>query len=98
MTLELRIRKSAQSDLIEIWTFVAVNDAAAADRLLDRIDQVFAMLADHAFAGRARPDLGEGLRSFPTGSYIIFYRFDGEMIDVVRVLSGFLDFGDDDFL
>ncbi|WP_246725520.1 type II toxin-antitoxin system RelE/ParE family toxin [Beijerinckia sp. L45] len=99
MTLKLKVRTSAQNDLLEIWRFVAVNDADAADRLLDRIDKVFAMLADHALAGRARPELGAGVRSFPTGSYIVFYRYDdGGTIDVVRVLSGFLDFGDDDFL
>jgi toxin ParE1/3/4 len=92
------IRKSARNDLIEIWRFVAANDAAAADRLLDRIDEVFAMLSNHAFAGRARPELGPGLRCFPIGSYIVFYRCESEAtIDVVRVLSGFLDFSEDDF-
>jgi toxin ParE1/3/4 len=66
---------------------------------LDRIEKVFAMLADHAFAGRARPELAVGLRSFPTGSYIVFYRYDDRgTIDVVRVLSGFLDLSEDDFV
>lgn len=98
MARDVQIRPRARGDLLEIWTFVAVNDANAADRLLDRIESIFVMLAAHALAGRARPELGVGLRSFPVGSYVVYYRHDEAMIDIVRVLSGFLDIADDDFV
>ena len=36
-------------------------------------------------------ELGESLRSFPVGNYVIFYRAMQDGIEVVRVLSGFRD-------
>ncbi len=35
----------AETDLTEIWISIPGNDPSAADRLLDRIDQVCALLA-----------------------------------------------------
>jgi toxin ParE1/3/4 len=54
------------------------------------------MLLQSPLAGRERPDLCQGLRSFPVGSYVIFYipLLDG--IEVIRVLNGRQDIGSDD--
>jgi toxin ParE1/3/4 len=38
--------------------------------------------------GRSRPELASDLRSFPTGSYIIFYVPIETGIEIVRVVSG----------
>jgi len=38
--------------------------------------------------GRSRSELGTGLRSFPVGSYIIFYHPLDNGIEVVRVVRG----------
>jgi len=40
------------------------------------------------FAGRLRSELRAGLRSFPIRSYVLFYRIDGENINLLRVLHG----------
>jgi toxin ParE1/3/4 len=57
--------------------------------VLDRIGAVIDVLAQNPLAGRARPELGRGVRSFPVGNYIVF---DFPMgVDVLRVLSGYLD-------
>lgn len=69
----IRRRPLARQDLIEIWTYVAADNEAAADGVLDRIDGVLAMLADNPQAGRQRPELAPALRSFPVGSYVLFY-------------------------
>jgi toxin ParE1/3/4 len=71
-----RIRQSrlAAADLLEIWVHVARDDAAAADRLLDRIDEVCTKLAAAPELGRSREELAPGLRSFPVGRHVIFYR------------------------
>ena len=47
------------------------------------------MLADQPNSGKARPDLGDGLRSFPVGRYLVFYRPSPVDIDVIRILSSF---------
>lgn len=84
-------RPRAESDLVDIWSYIADENEAAADRLLGKIEGVLAMLAQHPLAGRARPELHRELRSFPCGSYVVFYLPQPDGIEVVRVLSGFLD-------
>ena len=96
MKLEIVRRPRARLDLIEIWTYVADDNEAAADRLLRRIESALSMLAGTPLAGRARPELSPEIRSFPIGNYIIFYMVLPSAIDVVRVLSRYRDIGEDD--
>jgi toxin ParE1/3/4 len=49
------------------------------------------MLSRHPLLGRSRTDLHPGLRSFPFGRYVIFYRPLDDGIEVVRVLHGARD-------
>jgi toxin ParE1/3/4 len=97
MAREIVRRPQAHLDLIEIWGFIAQDSEPAADRMLDRIDEVLRMLRDRPLVGRARPELTAELRSFPVGSYIIFYLPLPNGIELVRVRSGYLDTGPDDF-
>ena len=92
------IRKPrAEADLIEIWRYLAERSPSAADRLLDRVEEVSFMLAEYPHAGRARPELLENLRSFPVESLIVFYTPQGDRIDIVRVLSARRDLENQDF-
>ena len=70
----------------------------AADRLIDRIERTFDMLAEQPLAGRARSDLAPRLRSFPVGSYVIFYFPLSDGVEVVRVMSGRQDIDADDMI
>jgi toxin ParE1/3/4 len=65
-------RPRAEEDLLEIWSFVARDDADAADRLLDRIGHTLALIAERPHIGRERNDLGEAIRSFSSGNYVLF--------------------------
>lgn len=91
-------RPAAESDLIEVWAYIARENTSAADSALDRIERVLRMLADNPLIGRARPELGSGLRSFTIGSRVAFYRVTGEGIDLVRVLGGAMDIRPDDIV
>jgi toxin ParE1/3/4 len=82
----------AESDLIELWGFVAKDDPLAADRQLDRIDAACQMLAKNPQAGPRREDLARGLRFYPVGNYLIFYAIVEDGITVVRVLHGARDY------
>jgi toxin ParE1/3/4 len=87
--MPLKIERSDQSelDLLEIWDFVSERDERAADRLLLRFLGLLEQLANHPEMGRARPDLGEGIRSIPaTDSYGIFYSFDATHVRLLRVM------------
>jgi toxin ParE1/3/4 len=87
----------AEEDLIQIWRYIAEDSEAAADRLLDRISDVTRKLAAHPEAGRSRPELAMGLRSFIIGNYILFYVSASSQLVVVRVLSRYLDIDEGDF-
>ncbi len=44
------------------------------------------------YMGRQREELAARLRSFPVGSYVIFYRPIDDGIEVARILHGARDF------
>ena len=54
----------AETDLIEIWAGIAVDDPGAADRLLDRIEHVCALLATRPHTGKQRDDLASGTSAY----------------------------------
>lgn len=86
-----RYSPQADSDLHEIWDYVAVESGSMeiADRLVDSTIDRFYLLATHPHIGRARDeDLRPGLRSFPVGEYIIIYRIEEGEVLILRVLRG----------
>lgn len=97
MASNLSRRPQAETDLEEIWLFIAADNIGAADRLLDRIGSVFEMLAENPQAGRQRPELGMSIRSFAVGNYIIFYEAVPNGADIIRVLHGARDILPEDF-
>ncbi len=87
MVRRLYKRPQVDLDLDSIWDFIASDNVTAADRVLDRIGEVLDMLIHHPLAGRQRPELAPGLRSFPVGNYIVFYLPLDDSIEVVRILT-----------
>ena len=73
---------------MDIWVFVAQDNAEAADHLVDQIHEKCQLLAAAPKAGRQRPELDPSIRSFAVGSYVIFYREGDNGIEVARVLHG----------
>jgi toxin ParE1/3/4 len=72
----------AKSDLVEIWDYIADDSEARADAFVDMIDQKLQGLASSPGMGRARDEIAEGLRSFPVGRYVIFYRPIPEGVEI----------------
>lgn len=62
-------RPLAQTDILEIWDFIADDSVAAADRWVDHLDDQFRLLATQPIMGRAREELSPGVRSFPIRRY-----------------------------
>ena len=81
----------AETDLLEIWSFIAEDSPDNADRFLDLLAQKAELLSDNPRLGRARPELATGLRSFPVQRYVLYYRSSREGIELVRVLSAYRD-------
>jgi len=86
----LRTRES-RLDYDEIWDYIALRNLAAADRLIDQFDTTLSVIASAPNMGRKVEELAPNLRSFPIGSYLIFYRPIEDGIQLIRILHGALD-------
>jgi toxin ParE1/3/4 len=87
MALVIRSEPALQ-DYLEIWDYIARDNAGAADRLLEMIDTKLQLYAENPRMGTARDRLSAGLRSFPAGNYLVFYRIVPGGIELARVLHG----------
>jgi len=86
-----RLSLLSDSDLDDIWYYVASQSGNTdiADRLIGSITDRFFLITSYPNLGRARDeDLRPGLRTFPVGEYVIFYRLEGEDVVILRVLRG----------
>ena len=81
----------SRSDYDEIWSYIAVRNLDAADRLVMQFDATLSVIATTSLMGRDVSELGVNLRCFPVGNYLIFYRPIEEGIQLIRVLHGARD-------
>jgi len=93
----LRFTSAASRDLEEIVRYVGARNPAAATKLTDGLEKECHRLSRDPGIGQIRPDLAAGLRFFPLGNYLIFYRESGEGIQVIRVLHSARDYRSSDF-
>ena len=82
----------AEADLLDIWqfTFETWGDQQA-DRYLFSLNQGLERLTRAPRLGRPRDSIRPGYRSLSVGRHVIFYRIDGQTIDVIRVLHEKMD-------
>ncbi len=79
----------ARADLIEIASYIAEDNPAAADRLVDRLTAKCRLLAEQPGIGHVHREVArEGLLCSRMGAYLIFYRVIRDGIQVVRYLHG----------
>ena len=88
---ELRVARSAEADLLEIWSYLFVDNEEAADRIIDEITEKYDLLREFPYTGRRRTELGVGYRSLVVGNYVIFYRVSDTTLEISRVLHGARD-------
>ncbi len=91
MRARYTLTPTALRDLLGIWTFIGEEDLRAADRLVEQVHEKLRLLAENPGTGRSRDELARGLRSFPCGPYIIFYRIIENGVEVMRVIHGARD-------
>jgi len=86
-----RLTPEASRDLEEIADFLAEDDAFAAARLVDAIEEKCRALAAMPGMGRARDEFAPGLRSSLSGRYLVFFRPVDDGIQVIRIVHGSRD-------
>ena len=86
--LELEISAEAETDLLDIWLYIAEDQPINADRYLDKLQEKAQKLAEFPDLGRDRPELVDGLKSFPVDRYNLYYTLTQTKLILVRVLPG----------
>ena len=94
---------SARRDLVDIFEYIALQSGSVlvGRRFVQQLREQCRKLA--SLPGRlvrVRPELRDDVRSFPYKSYVIFFRYVGDDVEIINVLEGHRDmdahFGRDD--
>jgi toxin ParE1/3/4 len=95
MAADLVWRPRAREDLLNIYEFIALDDQAAAERLITSIEAKAAMLARYPRMGLRRPEIRKTTRILVEGPYLILYEThpntdEGpiDSVEIVRVVDG----------
>ena len=88
---EYELSGPARNDLTDIFEYIAGDNEPAAVAVVVRFLEVFDRLAEQPRMGKSRDELQEGLRSFPCGTFMVFYRIWAGRVVVTRVLHAARD-------
>jgi toxin ParE1/3/4 len=83
-----RLSPKALADVKSATTFIGKDSKRAARHWAVEITEKFRIIGRSPKIGVSRPELGNGLRSFPFGNYLIFYVEVKGGIEVIRVFHG----------
>lgn len=83
-----RVTKRAETDMLEIWAYIAEVDMRSADQLAERFSKRMEQLAAFPESGMLRDDVRPGLRCSSLEPYSIFYRIVEDEVEIVRIIHG----------
>ena len=90
----LRFTSDALDNIADIAQYIARESGsrALAEEFADqRVQKCEHLAALPGTIGRARPELRPLIRSYAFKSYVIFFRYEGDVLEVVNVLEGYRD-------
>jgi plasmid stabilization system protein ParE len=85
-----RLTPEAAGDLFEIWSYIAGDNAEAADRVETAIYDACTFLAQFPLSGQVRKNVTKRavrfwtVQGFP--NYVLVYRLDEQPLQVIRIL------------
>ena len=86
----LRYSAAARDDLLQIYRYIR-EQSKSGTVAVGFVQQLRRKCNELASApirmGRPRPELRPGLRSHPYGNYVIYFRYDDHVLEVVDVLD-----------
>jgi len=86
-----RLSPRATAGLSEIRRFIALDNPAAADRLVGEFFDLFQLLAKNPKIGQQRDELRPNLRSMSHGKYVVFFYPMSGGCEIVGVVHGARD-------
>jgi toxin ParE1/3/4 len=92
--MRYRVSRAAEQDLEEIFFYWAKRAGEhPAERIIDAIVGRFALLANYPEAGKLVSQISPGVRCFPAGKYLIYYRRTPRWTDIIHIFHGARDQG-----
>jgi len=85
---EVRRSSQAERDLETILEDLQQNAPAVAERYATAFHEKAQVLARFPEPGRSRPEIAPAIRSTLVYPYVIFYRIEGEVVQILRILRG----------
>lgn len=91
---QLRYTDEADSNLADIALHIA-NESSNRDVAVNFVKRLRAkcrqLASLPATLGTARPELRSDIRSTPCQGYVIFFRYQGDVLEIVNILHGSRD-------
>ena len=91
--MRCEISPRARLDLREIGDYIAQDNPRRAVSFIDELVAHCHRITSQPGIGVLREELARDLRMQPHGRYLIFYRVEGEVVSIIRVLHGARDVG-----
>jgi len=94
---KLKISPEARNDLVEIKNYISqeLNSSQAAENLILKITKKIRGLLDYPVIGASLSsviDVQTDYRFLVCANYLIFYRYEDEVVYVIRILYGRRDY------
>lgn len=95
MPVSLLWTPQAREDLIEIYTYIALDKPSAAERIFNAIEAKVGLLREDPRLGARRPEIRPSTRILIEGPYLILYETHPDReesriadVEIVRIIDG----------
>ncbi len=78
----------AKADIKNNAGYIARDNEAAARKWTAKIRKKCRLIAKYPDLGDPRPEYGPGIRTTYVGSYVIYFRRKGDVLEIVRIIRG----------
>jgi toxin ParE1/3/4 len=95
LSVDLLWTPQAREDLIEIYTYIGLDNPSAAERIFDAIEAKAGLLVDYPRLGVRRPEIRPSARMLIERPYLILYEAHPDSdqgnideVEIVRIVDG----------
>ena len=85
------LSSEAESDLESIGDFIARDNPRRAMSFVRELRVQCRKITNAPKGYRARPELGQGIRSCAYGNYVVFFYEEPSLVRILRILHGSVD-------
>jgi len=87
--MRYRVTRDAAGELDEIFSYWAKRvSVETAERVINGIIKHFPLIADYPDTGRSTDNITPGVRCFPAGKYLIYFRKTNDGIQILHIIHG----------